>query len=159
VKSAAKDPDAYVREAPEERRPHLETLRRLVKTSVPRATEAMAWGMIGFALDGRPFAALASQKTTLSLYLMDLYSQAALREKHAASLVGLKMGKSCINFRSVDELPLAAIAAILKEAPRVVVTGGTMAKLPEAKTGKTKAWTTKTKTKTKAKSAARKRSR
>ena len=36
------------------------------------------------------------------------------------------MGKSCINFQSVDELPLPTIAAILAEAPKVVVEGGTM---------------------------------
>ena len=37
------------------------------------------------------------------------------------------MGKSCINFSSVDELPLDTIAAILRAAPDVVVTFGTMA--------------------------------
>jgi len=49
-----------------------------------------------------------------------------------AALAGLKTGKSCITFRSVDELPLDAIAAILREAPRVIVRGGTMAKPPSS---------------------------
>ena len=67
---AAKDPDDYVASVPEERRPHLEQIRRLVKTAVPDAEERILWGMIGYEIHGRPFAAVASQKASMSLYLM-----------------------------------------------------------------------------------------
>jgi uncharacterized protein YdhG (YjbR/CyaY superfamily) len=127
MKSQAKTPDEYLASVPAERRPHLERLRKLIKKSVPAASESMQWGMLGFAIDGRPFAALASQKNHLGLYLMDLYTQPALQKKHAAALRPLKMGKSCITFKSVDDLPLDTIAAILKEAPNVVVKTGTLA--------------------------------
>lgn len=133
MKVEAADADAYVAAIPAERRPHVERLRALVRRVVPRATESIQWGMIGWAIDGRPFAAVASQKNHLSLYLMDLYTQPALRATHAAALAGLKMGKSCIRFDSVDELPLATIEAILVEAPRVEVTRGTLAKPPANK--------------------------
>jgi uncharacterized protein YdhG (YjbR/CyaY superfamily) len=132
MKSQAKDPAAYLAAVPPERRVHLETLRALVKKSVPKAREGILYGMLGFTIDERPFAALAAQKNYLSLYLMDLYVQPGLREKHAAALSQLKMGKSCINFKSADDLPLATIGAILREAPNVVVSGGTMAKAPKA---------------------------
>jgi uncharacterized protein YdhG (YjbR/CyaY superfamily) len=124
MKIDAKDPEAYLAAVAPERRPHLEKLRALIKKSVPRAHEGIAWGMPCFSIDGRPFVALAAQKNYLSLYLMDLYTQPGLREKHAAALSTLKMGKSCINFQSADELPLATIGAILREAPNVVVKGG-----------------------------------
>jgi uncharacterized protein YdhG (YjbR/CyaY superfamily) len=127
MKIEAKDAKGYVAAIPEERRPHVEKLRALVKKAVPRATEGIQWGMLGYAIEGRPFAAIASQKSYLSLYLMDLYSQPALKKKHEKALAKLKMGKSCINFSSVDELPLDTIAAILREAPNVVVTSGTLA--------------------------------
>jgi uncharacterized protein YdhG (YjbR/CyaY superfamily) len=133
MKSDAKNPKEYVAGVPPERRPHIEKLRALIKKSVPKAREGVFWGMLGFSIDERPFVGLASQKNYLSLYLMDLYAQPGLRDKHAAALSKLKMGKSCINFHSVDELPLETIGAILREAPNVVVKGGTMAKLPEAK--------------------------
>src|SRR5512139_2679234 len=110
----ASDPEAYLAALDPERRAQLEQLRALVKRAVPAATEAMQYGLIGFAIAGRPFAALAAHKTTLSLYLMDLYTQPGLREQHAAALAKLKMGKSCINFKRVDELPLDTIFAILK---------------------------------------------
>lgn len=133
VKIAAENPAAYLAAVPPERRPHLEKLRALIKKSVPAASESIVWGMIGFTIGERPFAALASQKNYLSLYLMDLYVQPGLREKHAEALSTLQMGKSCINFQSVDELPLTAIGAILREAPKVVVPSGTLARVTRTK--------------------------
>ena len=126
MKIEAKNGAEYVAAIPAERRPHVEKLRTLVKKAVPKATEGIQWGMLGYAIDGRPFAAIASQKNHLSLYLMDLYTQPALKKKHGKALAKLKMGKSCINFSSVDELPLDTIAAILREAPNVVVKTGTL---------------------------------
>jgi hypothetical protein len=84
--------------------------------------------MLGYAYEGRPFAAIAAQKNYLSLYLMDLYTQPGLRTQHAAALASLKMGKSCINLQRVDELPLATIRQILAVAPKVEVKSGTLAK-------------------------------
>jgi len=124
MKIAAKDADAYVAAAERGRRPHLEKVRTLVKKTLPKVREDIMSGMIGHSLDGRTFAALASQKNYMSPYLMDLYAQPGLREAHAEALSKLNMGKSCINFNSVAELPLATIAAILAAAPRTVVTKG-----------------------------------
>ena len=126
MKIEAKDGNGYVAAIPPERRPHVEKLRALVKKSVPRVTEGIQYGMIAYTLEGRLVTAIASQKNYLSLYLCDLYTQPALMKKHGKALAKLKMGKSCINFSSVDELPLDTIAAILREAPNVVVTKGTL---------------------------------
>jgi uncharacterized protein YdhG (YjbR/CyaY superfamily) len=128
MKIEARDAAGYVAAIPAERRPHVERLRALVKEAVPEATEGIVWGMLGYSIAGRPFVAIASQKNYLSLYLCDLYTQPALRKKHEKALAGLKMGKSCINFQSVDELPLETIKAIVAEAPNVAVESGTMAK-------------------------------
>jgi len=126
MKIEAKDGNGYVAAIPAERRPHIERLRALVKKTVPQATEGIEWGMLGYTIGGRVFVAMASQKNYMSLYLCDLYTQPALAKKHAKALAKLKMGKSCINFSSVDELPLDTIAAILREASRVVVKSGTL---------------------------------
>lgn len=126
MKIEAKDGNGYVAAIPAERRPHVEKLRALVKKSVPRATEAIQYGMVAYTIEGRLVAAIASQKNYLSLYLCDLYTQPGLMKKHKKALAKLKMGKSCINFSSVDELPLDTIAAILREAPNVIVTKGTL---------------------------------
>ncbi len=96
---------------------------------MPGATEGILWKMLGFTLDGRPFVAIASHKSYLSLYLMDIYYDASLRQKHDKALSKLKMGKSCINFQSVDELPLDTIAAILAEAPTISLNAATMGRM------------------------------
>src|SRR5207249_5724717 len=114
VKIQAKDPDSYIAAIDPERRPQLQKLRGLVRTCVPDAHEAIMWGMIGYEHEGRPFAALASQKNYMSIYLMDLYNEPSLRDKHQAALSKLQMGKSCINFDSVDELPLEVIGDVLR---------------------------------------------
>jgi uncharacterized protein YdhG (YjbR/CyaY superfamily) len=127
MKIEAKSAKEYVAAIPAERRPDVEKLRALVKASVPAATEGIMWGMIGYTIGGRPFTAIASRKSYLSLHLMDLYTQPGLRAKHEKALAKLKMGKGCLNFSSVDELPLDTISAILRAAPDVVLTFGTMA--------------------------------
>ncbi len=60
------------------------------------------------------YAALASQKRYMSLYLMCVYSHQESRiwfeERFKASGKKLDMGKSCVRFRRVEDLPLDLIA-------------------------------------------------
>src|SRR5689334_3396263 len=128
MKIEAATPTQYLAKIPADRRPHIERLRKLVRKAVPRAQESIVWGMLGYTIGERPFVCIASQKNYMSLYLCDLYLQPGLRKKHEKAFAGVKMGKSCINFNDVDELPLGAVEAILREAPNVVVASGTMAK-------------------------------
>jgi hypothetical protein len=68
-----------------------------------------------------PFAALASQKNHMALYLMCLYSDPAMeswfREAWAASGKKLDMGKSCIRFKTLDGVPLKVIGQAIKKVP------------------------------------------
>ena len=59
---------------------HLEKLRALVKKAVPRATEGIVWGMLGYAIDGRPFAAMARQQTYRLGCLLALPRDSPLRQ-------------------------------------------------------------------------------
>jgi hypothetical protein len=55
-------------------------------------------------------AALASQKNYMSLYLMTVYgdkdTETWFHERYRASGKKLDMGKSCVHFRKLDDLPL-----------------------------------------------------
>lgn len=133
MKSAAATPEAYLESVPAERRVVVERLRALVLETVPGATEQMQYGMLGYAYEGRPFAALASQKNYVALYLMDLYTQPGLREKHAAALAKLDVGKSCIRFSHDTDLPMETFRAILAQARTAVVSSGTLAAKPKPK--------------------------
>ena len=60
-----------------------------------------------------PFAGLASQKNHMSIYLMCIYSdreqEAWFREAWAKTGKRLDMGKSCVRFKTIDDVPLKVI--------------------------------------------------
>jgi hypothetical protein len=84
----------------------------------------MQYGMIGWYVpldrfpdtyNGQPLglAGLANQKHYMSLYLNSVYgdreTESWFRERFAASGKRLDMGKSCVRFRALDDLPLDVI--------------------------------------------------
>jgi uncharacterized protein YdhG (YjbR/CyaY superfamily) len=104
------DVDSYLAKQPDDRREALETLRSLILQVVPQAHEAMRYGMPTYEYPGGLFA-IAAQKNYLSLY-MDVN----VVEKHRSELGKLDIGKSCIRFKRLDQLPLEVIQAMLVEA-------------------------------------------
>lgn len=133
ARSSASTVDEYLAELPEERRAVVSTVRNAVLRHLPAGyEEGMTYGMIGYfvPLDRYPatyndqplsFAAIAAQKSYYALYLTCAYVDpargAALREAFAAAGKRLDMGKSCIRFRSVDDLPLEEIGRIIANIP------------------------------------------
>ncbi|MEV0650455.1 DUF1801 domain-containing protein [Phytomonospora sp. NPDC050363] len=125
MRSEAETVDEYVAALPDGRREAVAAVRGLILANLPEGyREEMSFGMIGYVVplerhpdtyNGQPlaYAALASQKNHMSLYLMSVYGEAgeAFRERWAASGKKLDMGKSCVRFRSVDDLALDVIAA------------------------------------------------
>ena len=84
----------------------------------------MNWGMITYQVplkklpqtyNGQPlcYAGLASQKNHMALYLMSVYADKELerwfRQQFRAAEKKLGMGKSCIRFRKLEDLPLEVI--------------------------------------------------
>jgi len=88
--------DAYLAALPDDRRAALERLRRLIRSAAPDATEAMAYGMPSFRLDGRWLVGYASTKTGCSFY-----AGGAPTQTFASELSGYRLWKGTINF-SVD---------------------------------------------------------
>ena len=126
VRSAAATVEEYVQELARDRREDIQAVRELVLDNLPPGyVETMNWGMITYEIpldrypdtyNGQPlmYAALASQKRYMSLYLMCVYSHQESRiwfeERFKASGKKLDMGKSCVRFRRVEDLPLDLIA-------------------------------------------------
>ena len=126
VRSAAATVEEYLQELAPDRREDIQSVRELVLDNLPPGyVETMNWGMITYEipLDRYPktynsqplmYAALASQKRYMSLYLMCVYSHQESRtwfeERYRASGKKLNMGKSCVRFRRVEDLPLDVIA-------------------------------------------------
>lgn len=125
VTSTATTPDEYVASLPEDRAAAVQAVREVINANLPAGyREGMAFGMIGWYVplerfgdtyNGQPLglAALASQKNHLSLYLNNVYgdreTEAWFRQRWARSGKKLDMGKSCVRFRQLEDLPLEVI--------------------------------------------------
>ena len=126
MRSDAATVEQYLDELPDDRRHAIEAVRETILANLPEGfEETMNWGMISYEVplevypdtyNGKPlgYAALASQKNYMALYLSSVYSMPGLleqfQEDYAATGKRLDMGKSCVRFRKLDDLPLDVIA-------------------------------------------------
>ena len=125
VTSKAQTVDEYIAELPEDRRAAVKAVRNVVRENLPDGfQEGMQSGMIGWYIplerfpdtyNGQPLglAALASQKNYMSLYLNTVYgdpqTERWFKDRYAASGKALSMGKSCVRFKRLEDLPLDVI--------------------------------------------------
>ena len=133
VTSRAATVEDYLDELPPERRRVIERVREVILRNLPAGyREAMAFGMIGYGIplerypdtyNGQPlgYAALAAQKGAYSLYLNCAYQdstelawlEAAWRDAGKR----LDMGKSCVRFKGLDDLPLDVVGRFIARTP------------------------------------------
>ncbi|HEV8054677.1 MAG TPA: DUF1801 domain-containing protein [Candidatus Limnocylindrales bacterium] len=108
-------------------------VREVIRANLPRGNEeGMQFGMISYHVplerfpntyNGQPLglAALASQKNYMALYLNTVYgdpeTERWFRERYASSGKKLDMGKSCLRFRKLEDLPLDLIGETIARAP------------------------------------------
>ena len=129
VQSDATTVEDYLAELPGDRRETIEAVREVILQHLPEGfTEGMQYGMIGYYLplerysdtsNGQPLAiaALANRKRYVSLYLMGIYANDDdawwFREQWTLSGKRLDMGKSCVRFRKLDDVPLDVVGAAI----------------------------------------------
>ena len=136
MKSQATSVDQYLADLSADRREAIEAVRAVILDNLPEGyEEGMQYGMIGYYVPHRvyppgyhcdptqplPFAGLASQKNHMSLYLMCLYGdpehEAWLRAEWAKTGKKLDMGKSCVRFKKIDDVPLKVIGEAIRRVP------------------------------------------
>ncbi|UCG88845.1 MAG: DUF1801 domain-containing protein [Gemmatimonadota bacterium] len=125
MRSEATTVTQYLAELPEDRRQAIEQVRQVIRENLPDGfEEAMNWGMITYQVplqrypntyNKQPltYAALASQKNHMAVYLSGIYSSEKARKdfEKAYKATGKRfdVGKSCVRFRKTDDLPLGLI--------------------------------------------------
>ena len=125
MQSKANCVEQYLNELPEDRKESLSIVREAIVKNLPTGyVEVMNWGMITYEVpletfpdtyNGKPlmYAALASQKNHMSVYLMGCYMSPDIRKnfEDAYKKSGKKFdaGKSCIRFKKVQDLSLELI--------------------------------------------------
>ena len=127
--TATQSADAYLAALPPERREVLTAVRDTVRAHLPAGMqEGFSSGMISWEVplarypttyNKLPlvYAALAAQKNHYALYLMCAYidpaQDQALREGFAAAGRKLDMGKSCLRFKRLEDLPLDVVGRVI----------------------------------------------
>lgn len=135
MKIEAKSVKEYLDKIPEDRKPAFTQLYQTIITHIPTGfKETMSYGMIGWVVphslypDGYhcdpslplPFMSLANQKNFIALYHMGIYADKKLHDwfveeypKHAK--YKLDMGKSCIRFKRMDDIPYDLIGELVEK--------------------------------------------
>ncbi|MFG0259390.1 MAG: DUF1801 domain-containing protein [Phycisphaerales bacterium JB041] len=141
MQSKATSVEAYLKELPEDRREALEAIRKVFQKNLGKGyEEGMQYGMIGYFVphsvypDGYhcdpkqplPFAGLASQKNHMAMYMMCIYGIDEHRDRfiqgwERAAAEGrarkLDMGKACIRFKKLEDVPLDVVSEAIKRVP------------------------------------------
>lgn len=119
----------YLVELPPDRREVVAATRALVRRHLPKGyKETMNWGAITWEIplakypetyNGQPlcYVALAGQKNYCALYLMGAYGNpkqhAWLKDQFQKAGKKFDMGKSCLRFRSLDDIPIEAVGQVI----------------------------------------------
>ena len=135
MKIEAQSADDYFKKVPTERQEPLNKLRTIINANLPKGfEECLGYGMPSWVVPHSiypngyhttphlplPFMSLASQKNFIVLYHMGIYADKNLLawwEKEYAKQCKRKldMGKSCIRFKNIDDIPYELIAELCKK--------------------------------------------
>ena len=135
MKIIATSPKNYIDQLPIDRQVVMKKLRNVIKTNIPTGfSETMLYDMISYVVphtrypagyhckptDPLPFISIASQKNFIALYHMGIYADSKLLSwfvdeylKHAHKK--LDMGKSCIRFKYLDDIPYELIGQLVQK--------------------------------------------
>jgi uncharacterized protein YdhG (YjbR/CyaY superfamily) len=108
--AAYRDVDDYMAQLPDDRRVVMEALRRTIRAAVPAATEAIAYNMPAFRLDGRFLVSFQAFKRHYSLFP---WSDRMLDEL-GDELHPYAVGKGTIRFPADEPIPLELVARIVE---------------------------------------------
>ncbi len=133
MRSDADTVEDYLASLPPDRREPISTIRDVVNTHLPEGyVEQMAWGMVSWVVpleeypdtyNGKPlsYVSLASQKNHMAVYLMGLYTDGPeegwFRQQYADRGLKLDMGKSCVVFKRLEEVPLDVLGEVVAKIP------------------------------------------
>lgn len=131
----AKTPDEYISKVPENRKEAVSKLRKTVQENLPDGfEECINYKMIGYVVphslypDGYhcdpklplPFINIASQKNFVALYHSGIYADKNLLDWFVGEYpkyvkTKLDMGKSCVRFKKMENIPYSLIAELCQK--------------------------------------------
>jgi hypothetical protein len=136
MKSNATNVKEYLDGLPEDRRAAISAVRKVILKNLPKGyAECIQYGMISYAVPHSiypagyhcdpsqplPYTLIASQKNHMALYLCHVYGHKETRDWFCkawkATGKKLDMGKSCVRFKKVEDIPLEVIGQVIARTP------------------------------------------
>ena len=135
MQSTATTAEQYLAELPEDRISAMSELRNVVMENLPKGfEETMSYGMITYVVphsiypngyhcnpkQALPFISIASQKNFIALHHMGIYADDNLLEWFESEYpkytsTKLDMGKGCIRFKKVNQIPFILIGELVSK--------------------------------------------
>ena len=135
MQSKATTVEEYLAALPDERKEAMTKLRDTARKNLPKGfEEQMSYGMLGYVVPHSlypkgyhctpelplPFFSIASQKNSVNIYHMMVYADKSLHDWFASeypkySKSKLDMGKSCIRFKKMNDIPYDLIGELLSK--------------------------------------------
>jgi uncharacterized protein YdhG (YjbR/CyaY superfamily) len=128
----ANSPEDYISQVPAKRQNALKKLRKIIVENLPNGfEEGIKYSMIGYYVphsiypngyhcnpkEPLPFMSFASQKNSINIYHSGIYTVPEIHDwfvneypKHCKQK--LNMGKSCIRFKKIEDIPFNLIAEL-----------------------------------------------
>lgn len=135
MQSKAKTVAEYLKELPADRREAVQAVRKVILANLDKGfVEQMSYGGIGYCVphsiypagyhcdpkQALPYAGIGSQKNHVGIYLFCLYNDpadlATFQREWKATGKKLDMGKSCIRFKRIEDVPLEVVGRAIKRA-------------------------------------------
>jgi hypothetical protein len=126
-------PEDYIASLPPGRREAITQVRAVINANLPQGyQEGMLYGIISWYVPLESFsdtynkqpltlAGLASRKNNMTLYLNNVYGNPTterwFKNRWAETGKKLNMGKSCVYFRKIEDLPLDVVAEVIAREP------------------------------------------
>jgi hypothetical protein len=136
MKNNAQSVEGYIKALPPDRRAAISAVREVILANLPKGyQECMAYGMIGYVVPHSIYpagyhcnpklplglACLGSQKSHMALHLMSVYGDEAaatwFRQAWEATGKKLDMGKACVRFKKLEDVPLEVIGQVFARTP------------------------------------------
>ena len=133
MQSSAATVAEYLESLPPYRQETLMVVRKVILENLPPGyQEVMNWGMITYEIplqrypntyNKKPlmYVGLASQKNHMAIYLMSIYgnqgTNTSFIQAYKESGKRLDIGKSCVRFKKIEDLPLDLIGTVVAATP------------------------------------------
>ena len=134
--SEVQDVEEYLASLPEDRREAITAIRKVILKNLPKGyEEGIQWGMPSYFVplseypsgyncqpdQPLPFVGFASQKNHMAFYGFYIYMDDALKDRFIEDWKKtgkkLDMGKSCVRFKKLEDVPLKVIGDAVKRVP------------------------------------------